>query len=156
MSFDWYHRVGVDPWQISAYETHGAELVALGFRRGVSAMRAADASDVADKCALCNGSTSIAEVRACRCNVLGIPCRVHGPKPAGVAGEWSRVRCTKCGAELQVPADRIAFEPSAFGYDRIAVDVTGWARRNGDGDELQCPFHGAARYLLEYVRTRLR
>jgi hypothetical protein len=52
MSFDWYHRVGVDPWQISACETYGAELVALGFRRGVSALRAADASGVADKCAV--------------------------------------------------------------------------------------------------------
>lgn len=149
MSFDWYHRVEVDPWQISACEPHGAELVALGFQRGLRG--AADASGVADKCALCNGSMSIAEVRACRCNVLGIPCPVHGPKPAGVAGEWSRVRCTKCGAELQLPADRIAFEPSALGYGRIAVDVTGWAVRNGDGNELLCPFHGAARYLLEYV-----
>jgi hypothetical protein len=59
------------------------------------------------------------------------------------------VRCTKCGAELQLPADRIAFEPSAFGDGRVVVDVTGWADRNGDGNELQCPFHGAARYLLE-------
>ena len=106
MSFDWYHRVGVDPWQMSACEMHGAELVGVGFRRGVNALRAADASSAADKCALCSGSTSIAEVRACRCNVLGIPCPIHAPKPAGVAGEWSRVRCTKCSAELQLPADR--------------------------------------------------
>src|SRR5437870_1327904 len=100
MSFDWYHRLGVDPWQMSACATHGAELVALGFQRGVSPMRTAYVKDVADKCAFCTGSTSIAEVRACRCNVLGIPCPVHGPKSAGAGGEWSRVRCAKCGAEI--------------------------------------------------------
>src|SRR2546426_36693 len=39
MSFNWYHRLGLDPWQMSACETHGAELVALGFWRGVSPPR---------------------------------------------------------------------------------------------------------------------
>jgi len=29
------------------------------------------------------------------------------------------------------------------------VDVTGWARRNGAGDELHCPFHGESVYYLE-------
>jgi hypothetical protein len=149
MSFDWYHRIGNAPWQMSACESHGAELVALGFLRGVSERRRV-VVDAPNQCALCNGTTSIADVRACRCEVLGIPCPVHGPKPAGVAGDWSRVRCTKCGAELLLPADRIAFAPAASGTG-TAVDVTGWAVRNGDGNELWCPFHGAARYLLEYV-----
>jgi hypothetical protein len=151
MSFQWYHRIGIDPWQMGACETHGAELVALGFRIGVNPQRAADATGVANQCALCNGSTSIAEVRRCRCNTLGTPCPVHGPKPAGVAGEWSRVRCIKCGAQLQLPADRIAFEPTQFGDGLVAVDVTHWANRNGDGNELRCPFHGSLRYSLEHV-----
>jgi len=149
MSFQWYHRVGIDPWQMGACDTHGAELVALGFRIGV--LRAADAPGPASQCALCNGSTSIAQVRACRCNTLGIPCPVHGPRPAGVAGEWSRARCIKCGAELQLPADRIAFEPGQLGDELVAVDVTHWANRNGDGTELRCPFHGSLRYPLAYV-----
>jgi hypothetical protein len=64
-------------------------------------------------------------------------------------GQWTHVRCIKCGAELQLPAERIAFEKG--GYGLVAVDITGWARRNGDGDELRCPFHGAAVYHLEHV-----
>src|ERR1043166_7606199 len=149
MSFDWYHRAGIDPWQMGACDPHGAELVALGFQRGLSPLRNYDVG-AAQQCALCNGSTSIDQVRACRCNNLGLPCPVHRPAPAGGAGEWTHVRCSKCGAGLQLPADRIAFERSsvlpAFSDQLVAVDITGWARRNGGGDELWCPFHGAARY----------
>jgi len=153
MSVDRYCRAGVDPWALSACDEHGAELAALGFQRGVSRLRAADAAiGVASQCVLCSGSLSIAEVRACRCHILGTPCPVHRPKPAGAVGEWSRVRCIKCGAELQLPADRIAFERSAaLEGGVIAVDVTGWARRNDGDDDLCCPFHGAARYPLEHV-----
>jgi len=66
----------------------------------------------------------------------------------------ARVLHHKCGAALQLPADRIAFEQDSvleFEARRIAVDITGWAQRNGDGHELCCPFHGSARYPLEYV-----
>ena len=139
MAFDWHHRIGVDPWQMSACEAHGAQLAELGFRRGAHPRYAADLGE-ADRCVICAGSTSIEDVRACRCNVLGEPCSVHRPAPAGAAGEWVRVRCIKCGAELQLPAERIAFEVGAAG--RVAVDLTGWARRNGGRDELVCPFHG--------------
>lgn len=148
MSFDWYHRAGVDPWQMSACDEHGAQLVELGFRRGVS--RSHHELGPAELCTVCRGSASIADVRACRCNELGTPCPIHGPKPAGAPGEWSQVQCTKCSAKLQLPAERIAFEHREFA-GRVAVDVTGWARRNGEGDELRCPFHGAASYFLEYV-----
>ena len=86
MSFGWYHRVGVDPWQLSACEVHGAELVALGFQHGPGPLPAADVPGAARQCAFCNGSTSIDQVRACYCNQLGIPCPVHRPKPAGAAG----------------------------------------------------------------------
>lgn len=150
MTVDWYSRRGVDPWQMSACDAHGAELVELGFARGVIGADLA-AIGAAHRCVFCDQSTTLDEVRACRCHVLGTPCLVHRPKPAGAAGAWSRVRCTKCGAELQLPADRIAFEGSAGLGLVVAVDVTGWARRNGGGDELCCPFHGEARYPLEYV-----
>jgi hypothetical protein len=148
MAFDWYHRLGVDPWQMKACDEHGAQLAELGFQRGLLPHYAAHLG-TADGCALCSGSTSMEEVRACRCNVLGLPCPVHRPAPAGAPGEWTRVRCIKCGAELQLPSERIAFEHGDYGL--VAVDITGWARRNGDGDELRCPFHGAAVYFLEHV-----
>jgi hypothetical protein len=74
MSFNWYHRSGLDPWQMSACETHGAELVALGFFRGVSPLL--QAASVADRCVFCQGSTSIAEARACRCNTFDVACPV--------------------------------------------------------------------------------
>lgn len=148
MSFDWYQRAGVDRWPLSACDEHGAQLGELGFRRGPGANRFVDLElGPATQCVVCMGRTSLAEVRACRCNQLGTPCPIHGPKPAGVAGQWSQVQCEKCGAKLQLPAERIAFEHRGFA-GRIAVDVTGWARRNGDGDELRCPFHGAATYFL--------
>jgi hypothetical protein len=148
MTFDWYHRSGVDPWQMSACDEHGAQLAELGFQRGLVRSYAAHLG-APDKCAVCNGSTSIEEVRGCRCNVLGTPCPVHRPTPAGAPGQWTRVRCIKCGAELQLPSERIAFERGDYGL--VAVDITGWARRNGDGDELRCSFHGAAAYYLEHV-----
>lgn len=147
MSFDWYRRAGVDPWQLSACDEHGAALVELGFRRLVPR---SDELGPADQCAICRGSTSIADVRACRCNELGTPCPIHGPKPVGVPGEWVHVRCERCGAKLQLPAERIAFEHLPFA-GRFAVDVTGWARRNGGSDSLRCPFHGNGMYYLEYV-----
>jgi Fe2+ transport system protein FeoA len=74
---EWYHRLGLDRWQMRACELHGTELVALGFQRGVSLGHVAQSAGVADACALCVGSTSIAEVRACRCHERGDPCSVH-------------------------------------------------------------------------------
>lgn len=147
MALDWYYRIGVDPWQMSACDEHGAQLAELGFQRGLARGYAAHLG-APETCALCNGSTSIKDVRACRCHVLGTPCPVHRPTPAGVRGQWTRVRCIKCGTELQLPSERIAFDHGDYGL--VAVDITGWARRNG-GDELRCPFHGAAAYYLEHV-----
>lgn len=147
MSFNWYYRSGVDPWYMSACDEHGAQLVELGFRCGAPRT---DELSPADKCAICRGTTSVEDVRACCCNQLGTPCPIHGSKPMGVPGEWVHVRCVRCGATLQLPAERIAFELLPFA-GRFAVDVTGWARRNGASDSLRCPFHGNGEYYLEYV-----
>jgi hypothetical protein len=73
MSFEWYQR---GTWQVSACDEHGAELVALGFRLGVLPRFAADLGAAA-RCPFCQSTTSIADVRACRC---GAPCPVHGPQ----------------------------------------------------------------------------
>jgi hypothetical protein len=97
MGFDWYHRPSLDPCHMSACEPHGAELVALGFCRGVSLLHAAKLIDVAEKCMLCDGSVSIAEVRSCRCNTLGVTCPVHfDPRLAEVAMRraWSNASCS--------------------------------------------------------------
>lgn len=141
----WYFRAGVDPWQMAACNAHGAQIAALGFRPGIHPRYAEIGAPPV--CAFCSGSTTIDQVRACRCNTLGAACPVHRPEPEGTAGEWIRVKCIKCSARIQLPADRVAFEEGDF--SPIAVDVTGWARRNGDGDALRCPFHGAAVYHLE-------
>lgn len=86
MGFDWYHRPSLDPWHVSACAPHGAELVALGFCGGVSLLHAAKLIGVAEKCMLCDGLLSIAEMRACRCNTLGVTCPVHfDPRLAEVA-----------------------------------------------------------------------
>lgn len=137
----WYFRAGVDPWQMCACETHAAAIAALGFRSGIHPRFAGMGDPPA--CAFCSGSLTIDEVRACRCNDLGAPCPVHRPPAAGMAGAWVRVCCEKCQAPIQLPAERVAFDE-----DDRAVDITGWARRNGDGDALRCPFHGAAVYYL--------
>jgi len=141
--FVWYFRSGVDPDTIALCSRHAGEVEALGvgYKRGrPSASWAASLPEVPDKCAVCNHSASLAELRDCRCNVLGVPCPVHRPGAVGAAGEVARVQCIKCGAAIGLPADRVAFEDGAAGV--VAVDITGWARRQGSGDELLCPFHG--------------
>jgi hypothetical protein len=100
MTFDWYHRRGGDPWQLSACAEHGAQLVALEFRRGLLVPRFADLG-AADKCALCAGTTSLDEVRACRCHDLGTAgCRVHGGSGALAddLGDGDAVVAARCAA----------------------------------------------------------
>jgi hypothetical protein len=75
MTFEWYQRG--DSWQVSACDAHGTELVAMGFRLGVLPRFAADLG-AAELCTFCRGTTSIADVRACCCDVPGEPCPVHG------------------------------------------------------------------------------
>jgi len=145
----WYHRDGQDPWQLAACEHHGAELAELGFSPGLHE-RYADHLGRAEVCPLCTGSTSLADVRACRCHCLGQRCPVHAPQPAGAPGDVVRVGCAKCGAQMSLPADRVAFRPAELGPD-IALDLTGWAIRQGDGPELRCPFHGSQVYFLERI-----
>lgn len=152
---DWYHRDGVDPWQLAACERHGQELAALGFAPGV-ADRFRKTLGKPPGCPFCDGATSIDEVRACRCHLVGDRCPVHAPQPAGAPGELVSVACGKCGAHIALPAERVAFVDYQLGPDIadtavIAVDVTGWAERQGDGPELRCPFHGSQVYFLERV-----
>ncbi|HEY4178393.1 MAG TPA: hypothetical protein VGM90_16215 [Kofleriaceae bacterium] len=150
MSLDWYHRVGLDPWRMSLCDEHGAAVVALG--RGFRRAQPTEPGDAPPTvCAMCMASLTLDEIQRCECAVLGTSCPVHDPAPAGVLGEWTRVRCGKCATELQVPSERIAIQEGPYGVD-VAVDITGWAKRNSQSVELRCPFHGPAMtYFLEYV-----
>ncbi len=144
-AFTWYVRGGVDPDPdtVALCSRHAAEVVALGvgYQPGRPRARwAADLPAAPSRCAVCSGTTSLDELARCRCHVLGDACPVHRPPAVGVAGEMVHVQCIKCGAEIGLPADRVAFERGDAGVG--AVDVTGWARRQGAGDALLCPFHG--------------
>jgi hypothetical protein len=85
MGFDWYHRSGKEPWQLSLCDEHGALLVSeFGFERG--RLRRFHDAGAAERCVICNHTTSLDDVRACRCHVVGIVCPVHADRPL-IAGE---------------------------------------------------------------------
>lgn len=74
---DWYHRnEAKEPWVIAACAKHGPELEALRFRRGVPP-RFGELG-AAEVCALCRGTTTLDEIRACRCHAGAAGCPVHG------------------------------------------------------------------------------
>lgn len=87
-SLAWYHRAGVDPWQMSVCDEHAAAIAALGFRPGVHPSFASIGEP--NVCAFCRRSLTIDEVRACRCNDAGVRCPVHRREPGDEREERQR------------------------------------------------------------------
>lgn len=75
---DWFYRnEAEEPWVLAACTEHGPELEALGFRRGLPRSYAVHLRH-AELCAVCAGTITIDQVRACQCQTAPAICPVHG------------------------------------------------------------------------------
>jgi hypothetical protein len=111
---------------MSACGPHGSELVALGFWRGVSLQCATESARVPDQCALCNGSISIADVRACRCNAIGSPCPVHvGSRLVDreLRRAWSEFTWSLAGTLVGFPCSPVDKLKELFALSQASVDA---------------------------------